>query len=80
MHATPLHPRRPLAALLAAAALALALALMLPATLADVNLSFGGGERGAPGQTSAPAVTRAEPSWSDNPFAYPLLQKPGVAR
>jgi hypothetical protein len=77
MHATPhLHPRRALLA--AAAAFALALAALMPAALDDASFSFGTAARGAPAQAPAPAATtaRAEPAWQDNPFAYPLLQKP----
>ena len=72
MHATHPHPRRALVA--AAAALALALAALMPAALQDV--SFGIGERSAPTGVSAPASAQAEPAWSQNPFAYPLLQVP----
>lgn len=74
MHATHPHPRRALVA--AAAALALALLGFMPAALDDANFSIG--ERSAPAEipASAPAHARAEPAWSQNPFAYPLLQVP----
>lgn len=72
MHATHPHPRRALVA--AAAALALALLALMPAALQDAG--FGIGERAAPTEVSAPASAQAEPAWSQNPFAHPLLQVP----
>ena len=78
MHATPhLHPRRALLA--AVAAFALLMAALMPATLDDASFSFGSANNGASAQAPAPAAAatpRAEPSWQDNPFAYPLLQRP----
>jgi hypothetical protein len=81
MHVTHphLHPRRALLA--AAAALALALSAFVPATLDD--LSFGSGSSGPrAADAPAPAATaaRAEPRWTDNPFAWPLLQMPAARR
>lgn len=73
MHATHPHPRRALLA--AVAALALAILALMPAALQDASFSIG--DRAAP--ADAPAVTssvRAEPAWSENPFAWPLLQVP----
>lgn len=72
MHATHPHPRRALVAALAAFALALPAAL--PSTLDNVSFSLGGADRGAPAAVSTPS--RGEPAWQDNPFAYPLLQRP----
>ena len=69
MHAAHPHPRRALVA--AAAALALALLALMPAALQDASFSIG--ERAAPTEVSAPASAQA---WSQNPFAYPLLQVP----
>ena len=74
MHATPLHPRRALAA--AAAALALVATLMLPTTLDGVDFSIGA-SGSAPAEVSAPAqsVTRSTPAdWTQNPFSRPFLQ------
>lgn len=74
MHATHPHPRRALLA--AVAALALALLALMPAALQDASFSIG--DRAAP--SDGPAVTssppRAEPAWSENQFAWPLLQVP----
>jgi hypothetical protein len=79
MHATPLHPRRALVA--AVAAFGLALAAMMPATLGDASFSLGARDDAAPAQAPAPAAVttspHGEPAWSENPFAYPLLQAPG---
>lgn len=74
MHATHPDPHRALLA--AAAALALALLALMPAALGDVSLSIG--ERSAPADVpaAAQAPARAEPAWSQNPFAHPLLQVP----
>lgn len=74
MHATHPHPRRALVA--AAAALVLALLALMPAALEDVSFSIG--ERSSPAETpaAAPVPARAEPAWSQNPCAYPLLQAP----
>ena len=76
MHAIHLHPRRSLLA--AVAAFGLALAALMPATLGDASFSLGSGDRVAPAQPAATAATttRAEPAWSESPFAYPLLQMP----
>ncbi len=76
MYATHPHPRRALLA--AAAALALALSALMPAAVDDASFSLGSGDRSAPAQApvSAPATTRSEPKWEDNPFAWPLLQVP----
>ena len=75
MHATHLHPRRALLA--AAAALALVLAALMPATLDDASFSLGTVDRAAPAQAPAAATTpRAEPTWQENPLAYPFLQLP----
>jgi hypothetical protein len=76
MHATPLHPRRALAA--AAAALALLVLSMLPATLDGADFSIGASGRDAPAEVSAPAqsVTRSTDwtDWTQNPFSRPFLQ------
>jgi hypothetical protein len=76
MHATYPHPRRALVA--AVAALALAMLALVPAALGDLSLSLGGDGGSAPAQApaSAPATMVDEPSWQDNPFAWPLLQAP----
>ena len=76
MHATPLHPRRALAA--AAAALALVATFMLPATLDGADFSIGSSGRDAP-QVSAPAqsVAPSAPDWTQNPFSRPFLQPAG---
>lgn len=76
MHATHPDPRRTLVAALAA--LVLASIALLPAAMDDVSFSIGGGagaaEPAAP--AAAPAPARPEPAWTENPFAYPLLQVP----
>ena len=74
MHATPLHPRRALAA--AAAALALVATFTLPTTLDDADFSIGGSGRGAPAEVSAPvqSVSSGTSEWSQNPFSRPFLQ------
>lgn len=76
MHATHPLPRRALLAALAA--LTLALPALLPATLDEVSFGLGAIDRGTPASVSAPAPasTPGEPAWQDNPFAYPLLQRP----
>lgn len=73
MHATHPHPRRALVAAAAVLAL-LALLALAPAALQDASFSIG--ERSAPTEVSAPGSAQAEPAWSQNPFAYPLLQAP----
>ena len=83
MHVTHphLHPRRALVA--AAAALALALATLMPASLGDLSFGAGSGDTSSsapPAAAPAAAAQRAEPSWLDNPFAWPLLQMPAARR
>ena len=76
MHATPLHPRRALAA--AAAALALVATFMLPTTLDDADFSIGASGRDAPAVSApAPSVTPSASDWSQNPFSRPFLQPAG---
>ncbi len=77
MHATHPHPRRALVA--AAAALTMALLALMPAAVDDLSFSIAGGDRSAPTEIPAfaPTTTRDEPTWQDNPFAWPLLQVPG---
>jgi hypothetical protein len=79
MHATPLHPRRALAA--AAAALALLVAFMLPTTLDGADFSIGVSGRDAPAVSApAPSVTPSaldRTDWTSNPFSRPFLQPAG---
>ena len=75
MHATPLHPRRALAA--AAAALALLALFMLPTTLDGADFSIGASGRDAPVEVSAPAPS-VTPDWTENPFSRPFLQPAGT--
>jgi hypothetical protein len=73
MHATHLHPRRALAAALAALALLLA-AIALPARLADGDLSLGGA-----GHASSVTTVSASPTTAD-PLGSPLQQLPASVR
>lgn len=72
MHAAHLHPRHALLA--AIALLVVALLALMPAALEDA--SFGLGEPAALDTPAVSSPAQAEPSWHDNPFAWPLLQKP----
>jgi hypothetical protein len=75
MHATHLHPRRALAAALAALALMLA-AIALPARLADGDLGLGGHSTAS----SAKAISGSTAASPGDPLGSPLRQLPASVR
>jgi hypothetical protein len=75
MHALDPRPRFALVAAIAALGLGAALAL-LPSSLADVDLGFGGfGSHATSGAVAArPAQSHARPDWLSNPLELPLAE------